>query len=545
MSAQWNYPLEETNGNARPPPKRHDTFGSQESGQSGYRDLKSARRPTDAYNVQSDSEGAKQRRASVRASNGSAASRKRSRNTLREKGKEKPKKTVDDSAWIHRDKLAQIEIQEMEEAGIHMRQSRRSLSAGPGASARSSRSQSRTRRPMSKDRPNDQTTEDPYGASYGYEEFEWKRVSTIPAADEDEHDFDATIDTEFRTAEEVAVEHESVRSLSQIRPSTSRIPISKVSPVPVPQNVVDRDSPLPRSRNGSGNWSGNWDEMHYARRARSNSIGSQAILDEDGVRTPSRPASKDMRSSDENSPPKSRIPNKSTPTSGVRKGSTPNGTNRPGSSSHKPRQKSISDRPTSRSGRPSTSHQNAPQGEAPWIASMYKPDPRLPPDQQMLPTHAKRMMQDQWEKEGRAGTAYDREFRPLNDGEFPTQKPRPAAPPSPEKQMFDLESPYQATLSPNLHQLDTSKTNSPNSPNMNAWPLTPKSDNKSDSGSVRPGTSGGYKITPKIATPPPIQKSPTQVPMGSAHNTMPRVPDLDEKNEVQAKKGGCGCCIVM
>lgn len=28
---------------------------------------------------------------------------------------------------------------------------------------------------------------------------------------------------------------------------------------------------------------------------------------------------------------------------------------------------------------------------------MYKPDPRLPPDQQMLPTHAKRLQQEQWD----------------------------------------------------------------------------------------------------------------------------------------------------
>lgn len=28
---------------------------------------------------------------------------------------------------------------------------------------------------------------------------------------------------------------------------------------------------------------------------------------------------------------------------------------------------------------------------------MYKPDPRLPPEQQLLPTHAKRLQQEQWE----------------------------------------------------------------------------------------------------------------------------------------------------
>lgn len=52
-------------------------------------------------------------------------------------------------------------------------------------------------------------------------------------------------------------------------------------------------------------------------------------------------------------------------------------------------------RPKSRAGletRPPTAV-NRPEGEPPWLATMYKPDPRLPPDQQLLPTHAKRMQQ--------------------------------------------------------------------------------------------------------------------------------------------------------
>src|ERR1700755_2777293 len=54
---------------------------------------------------------------------------------------------------------------------------------------------------------------------------------------------------------------------------------------------------------------------------------------------------------------------------------------------------------------------------------MYKPDPRLPPDQQLLPTHAKRLAQEQWEKEGKVGTVYDREFRLLNTESFPEKPP--------------------------------------------------------------------------------------------------------------------------
>ena len=136
----------------------------------------------------------------------------------------------------------EIEIQEMEEAGIHVRSSRRSLSAGPGASARSSRSQSRSRRPMK---------QGPAGAVYagrqlgrlssGSEclpfQLQMKRsMSSIPRTD-----------SEFRTPEEIA-DGRGGRHSSTIRPSTSRIPLAKSPSVPVPQDVVERDSPLPRSQ---------------------------------------------------------------------------------------------------------------------------------------------------------------------------------------------------------------------------------------------------------------------------------------------------------
>ena len=144
MNSQWAYavPMDERNGFA--PPQREDTTRSRESQRSGQRELRSTsqRRPSD-YNVFSDSETTGTRKASIRASN-SVATRKRSRNTMRDKQPEAADESVDDSAWIHRDKLAQIEIQEMAEAGIRVRQSVRSPSTGPEVNARSSRSASRS-----------------------------------------------------------------------------------------------------------------------------------------------------------------------------------------------------------------------------------------------------------------------------------------------------------------------------------------------------------------------------------------------------------------
>jgi hypothetical protein len=555
VNGSWAYavPLDETNG--FPQPQRTDTLRSQNSttpptpaasyGQK--RSASSQRRPSD-FGIQSDTEAVGSRKASIRSSNASAAGRKRSRNALRESKQERKEENVDDSAWIHRDKLAQIEIQEMEEAGIHVRQSRRSSSLGPEAKGRTSRSASRARRP-SKDAQSDFAEEEHAGPQYtSFDDYQRKRVSTIPAADEEEQEYerrqtaagqyDPTVDSELRTPEEVAAEQQSHKQ-HMIRPSTSRIPISKASVVPVPQQVVDRDSPLPRSRHGSGAWSGAWDDQQYARKARSGSVGSQVMLDDtDGDRTSgSRPTSAHLQDANENSPPKARMPGKAGPSGRKPSTSSP----RPGSSSVKsPRSTSTANdkRPkSSHKSRPSTSHA-PPEGEAPWIASMYKPDPRLPPDQQMLPTHAKRMMQEQWEKDGKTGTAYDREFNLLNDKPIPQPSKIP-------KLNMDTPTPHFSPTKAGA-QADLG---SPSSTAEKPWPLSPakNTDNQSETGSIRPGTSGGYKITPTITTPPvqPQSRSPNPSNPAAPHNATPRVPDYDEKDQFSEKKKGCGCCIVM
>ncbi|TKA23869.1 hypothetical protein B0A50_07004 [Salinomyces thailandicus] len=573
-NAGWTHavPLDETNGFAQP--QRADTMRSHDSRQSGFGRSASSRRPSD-YNIQSDSEATGTRRASIRANNASNF-RKQSRSALREDRK-KAQGNTDDSAWIHRDKLAEIEIREMEELGVHVRQSRRSTSVGPDGHDRASRSMSRsgTHRRKSRDRDSEYL-EEPLNPHYSsFDDFsKRKRVSAIPAAeDEDEVSFDPNVDSELRTPEEIAAER-AVYKRHMIRPSTSRIPISKVSPVPMPQTVVDRDSPLPRSRHGSGRWSGNWDELQYARRARSGSIGSQVLLDDlDGAQIPSYPPGSHAASSNENSPPKARMPSKSAPRSGARKTSGVNGTARPGSSHmNKARATSTArQREPSGSGhkpRPSTGH--APEGEAPWIASMYKPDPRLPQDQQILPTHAKRMMQEQWERDGKTGTAYDRDLNLLNDTQWQQQQQQ-------QQQQHQQQQPGAQALTDQNHwpheHTHTHPTRS--SPNDQTWPLAPtypSSPIKPDE-PKRPGASsggGGYKITPTITTPPPIQRTPTipattttaeatrlhdnrnnnnnstaaaAAAAAAPMNATPRLPDFDEKELPEPKKG-C-CCIVM
>ncbi|EME48519.1 hypothetical protein DOTSEDRAFT_67537 [Dothistroma septosporum NZE10] len=573
----WSYavPLDEMDGNVRHIPHHcRDTTGNANAENEGKKLLE--KRPS-AWDLMSDSETTKQRRTSMRQNNTTAAGRKRSRNQLREmrqpQDEDKNAKVpgVDDSAWIHRDKLAQIEIQEMAEAGIHVRRSRRSESAGPNDSrngrsvSRSSTHRARSR--TSQTHQNDISNDVDYASAYpAYDESPRKRISPVPSAADEEPapqpvrreqhpaayaDYNPYGDTDFHSLEEVARERQAYQQ-QVTRPSTSRIPVSRVTPVPLPKDIAERDSPLPRSRAGSQNWGASFDEMRSTRKIRSPSVSSAILLDSDlekseqSKRTPPGSSSNKNSSNDEYSPPKSRVPTKATP--GSRKASAPvASTIRPGSS-HRNNQRAVSGaatapRPGSSSGRghksrPSTGRHSPPEGEAPWIASMYKPDPRLPPEEQMLPTHAKRMMQQQWEREGKSGTVYDRDLNLLNDEE-------PQRPTVPVLNTNALLQPIPRSPSPQKHRV------SPNgSAHAGPWPLSPaKSDTRSETGSIRPGTSGGYKITPTIPSSQQIQRSTATSPISAVpplvatHNTMPRVPDLDEKEEAKPKKA-C-CCVVM
>jgi hypothetical protein len=137
---------------------------------------------------------------------------------------------------------------------------------------------------------------------------------------------------------------------------------------------------------------------------------------------------------------------------------------------------------------------------------MYKPDPRLPPDQQLLPTVAKRLQQEQWEKEGKFGNVYDTSFRPLSDEGFHVP---PEPPAQPEEQQSEEEHPSE-------------------------WPLrAPKSPALS---SGRPGTSGGYSTMPKI--------SGSAQGVGPLPSPKPPIRMQEPLENEKQKEGGC-CCVMM
>ena len=217
-------------------------------------------------------------------------------------------------------------------------------------------------------------------------------------------------------------------------------------------------------------------------------------------------------------------------TSGKGNGTTARKTSAPaGTRKTTPRSRAVSGaRPTTRSGesRPTTAA-NRPEGDPPWLATMYKPDPRLPPDQQMLPTHARRLQQEQWAKEGKTPTTYDREFAPLAIGpDGPPDKTRDA------EKMENLEKPEQPEK----------PEEKPNEPEKQS--------------EIKPQEQA--PPTPSIASPDP-QRSPDlgRVSTATGYSHMPKVHEVPHSGVTTRwsppvvsapepeKKRGCGCCIVM
>jgi hypothetical protein len=146
---------------------------------------------------------------------------------------------------------------------------------------------------------------------------------------------------------------------------------------------------------------------------------------------------------------------------------------------------------------------------------MYKPDPRLPPDQQIIPTHAKRMQQEQWENEGRVGSMYDKEFRLLNNDDLGSKRQSQIQPIDIEKAQQDETWPLPSPTKPTLERVDSNTGKE-----QSAYKLTPTI------------PQGPRAPSPKMA--PPIEPTPPR-------RSTTRLP---EPQEEEKEKKGC-CCIVM
>ncbi|KAF1971956.1 hypothetical protein BU23DRAFT_555487 [Bimuria novae-zelandiae CBS 107.79] len=422
----------------------------------------------------------------------------------------------DENNWIHRDKLKMIETKELEE-----------FSQRVGRASRSnSRSQSASRH-QSRGRANSELTDT---ISNGDERYEMPRmISPIPAEDEEEDTQHTGWD--IRSPAEIEAEREQFAARNHIiRPSTSRIPVAKTSPLPVPPPLTDRDQPLPRPRNGSGNWES---LVESGARVRSGSISSQMLLDEPAPRSPVKTNFSTPTSPVNAQASKAKVPSKATPASRKTSGAKPG--SKPRNASAGPRKTSPSSpvkRPGTSGGsisRPATGHR--PEGEAPWIATMYKPDPRLPPEQQIIPTHAKRMQQEQWETEGRVGSMYDKDFRLLNTEEIPGKRSSVIAPIDLEKaqqdQTWPLPSPEKAPT-PGKEDLERVDTNARSPTNEQ----------------------GKFKLTPTIAQSPQFPRAPSRA---QEPKMAPPIAPVTPKDTIRlpepppepAKEKKSCCCIVM
>lgn len=428
----------------------------------------------------------------------------------------RPEEYIDNpEGWIHRDKLAKIESEELQAAGINLANARKSISRGT------------SRRSNSRDRSEKGT-----GAELSQRPTREEKMAqrAPPVLEEENNSNDRNWD--LRSPEEIAAD-DAIRSQPQsLRKAGSRIPVLTSSPLPIPAERVERDTPLPRKRTLSNSMSPDDGTPMPKIRQRQNSSSNGMILDEGesvsapGYRSGSTPSSpsklkviKPTATSSPASAAKKTIP-------GQRKSSVPAKSGLPSSTG------SPNQRPGTRSGendRPRTAV-NRPEGDPPWLATMYKPDPRLPPDQQIIPTHARKQQQAQWTEAGAVPSTYDREFTPLavNTREGLVKLPSPAA----------------VAEKPGDHD---------------AWPLKPIPNVRGGS-DQRPGTSGsqtaGYSTMPKVQN-LPIKSPVASISQSPVRGTFPGTKDggppprmqhhrFDEEDQTGKKEKGClGCCTVM
>lgn len=405
----------------------------------------------------------------------------------------------DPEGWIHRDKLAKIESEELQAAGINL------------SSARRGRSKS-GKRDTSRGRKSEESSH-----SGPTERREEKKPRLSEPVQEETDDDRARWD--IRSPEEIA--EDSFYAQPSQKKSSSRIPVMTSSPHGIPA-----DLPVARKRTISNSMSpddGTANNKVWQRR--DSNISQEAA---ETAHTPTPKIAIPQPGSKASSPTKEKrtIPSPTTATSARKV--TPTSLRKPPTVT---KNNPTSPTSTTRNGdaeRPRTAV-NRPEGDPPWLATMYKPDPRLPPDQQIIPTHARKQQQAQWADDGSVPKTYDRDFTPLAVHQPEELAKRDSLPPT----------------SPVLDKDDRPQENQ-------SWPLKPMSSVRS-ANSNRPGTSGSitgqYSTMPKVQPSPVIQQSPRMGTMpspriGAAPSRLQEQrAEAEEKDDGMVKKG-C-CCIVM
>ncbi|KAL3471572.1 hypothetical protein BJX99DRAFT_23449 [Aspergillus californicus] len=409
---------------------------------------------------------------------------------------------LSEEKWIHRDKLARIESEELQQATIlfQRRPGTGSTKAGRG------RSRDQNNDGVSGTAVTTPATAEPLEP---WPDFQDTQNNTAPQLREGDSIDEERQHWDLRRPEEIAADLEYGASnfyrSPGLRKSSSRIPIPLTSSAPLSPEQTDREFFTLRSRAPSSEEE-DGHSISMPRRA-----SEPLTVDSASTSSPhseSRPGSRGVQTAQNAAAKKT----SGKPGATNRKTSAPPGTRKPTPRSRTTSNNNIQ-RPTTRSGeiRPTTAV-NRPEGDPPWLATMYKPDPRLPPDQQILPTHARRMQQEQWAKEGKTPTTYDREFAPLA---IAPELPRP-------EDKIEKEEPKEEEQEPEFLKTEGL--------GLQAMPKSPEP-------GTRPGTSTGYSPMPKLQDTPPAGLTPR---FNSQTVVTAQGPPPDDKVEK-----GCGCCIVM
>lgn len=417
------------------------------------------------------------------------------------------------SKWIHRDKLARIESEELQAAGYYLPKPR-----DRDRDSVRSKSQNRAKRDPSQDQNNGQ----PRAVSGPEQGAARPRGDSAPTnSDPKILEAPSTPSWDLRMPDEIEEEGEGY--WVSVGGRASRIPVAKLSPVPIPNDQLERDKVLVRKRDSS---LGEDDAISYSKpRARSGSTGN--VL----AKTPTN----GTFSQPTPQPNKSASPRKVTPAAGARKPSAakpPNGAvgrpkTRGGPSKDSTSSGGGGTRPSTRSGERELSIGSSKQmeGEPPWMVSAYRPDPRLPPDQQLLPTVAKRLQQEKWEREGKFGNVYDKEFRPLTDEGF-SKRPEPE---------MASEQDEEHTHNEKIERDDRDDTDDRDNIGGD-WPLRAES---------KPTRSSSYSTMPRISDKPTMSPLPSPRPPSQQPPPTSVIRVQEPPEDPPEKKGGCGCCVVM
>lgn len=413
--------------------------------------------------------------------------------------------------WIDRDKLERIEIEELEKAGIRL--------------------------PLKSSRASLQNLQKQYYHDAG--DLKRQRTNSGSSNEEVQNYYtpdERTYEPRYANLQSSDTPSHPMKNGQRIV-SGSKIPVLTQSRIPVPRQTKDKAGSTRQQQ--SSPEQGSDEDSTYTQshtRKRSYSAGSAILLNsegESGTSTVAKPAvPKATRTQSYNSTkPAEKKNTKQARTS------TSNSTLAKNKTKSNP-QLVPPHRPTTAV---SSGHRDAPEGPPPW-SSTFSPDPKLPPDQQLIPTVAKRLQQEQWEKEGAFATVYDGKLRPLKVQDFSDPPPRP------EQDTEDKEEQEEVKVEENVTE---ERVESPREYARDQWPLRSPSP-PIDTPVPSPGAEEPVKLEQagdNFVEKTPIEpRTVTKVNGRTMGDTgpvrqFPVAPDGDEA--IDGKKKKFLCCIVM